>query len=305
MLKMDFGYNFSCQWAKEPFNFTYEEVLDKLSKTDIDCIELQLAVVNIINKKGDVNKREKKRFMKLLQNYNINVGSIHAPYPHFTPTYLDFLKGKLREEALNSIKNSINIANEFNAKVVVLHPTHTYGFYKDEVIYEKRITKKIIENLIEIRDYIESNGFDLILGLETMAPKKNRVIVGDKPQEIVKIVTTLKSKKIGITWDMCHTYKSLVKYNLKVNDLKQIAKYCCHIHYSSFSPILSQCHCPVHYGRTKTILKMISLLQDYDGIVINEISPVMLIYLNPTITIEDWLQEIISTSRKDFRKWMH
>ena len=298
---MKFGYNFSNQWSKEPFNYSAEKVCKLLSGINMDCLEMQLAVIGIMDSKGSINKAQKHKIVRLLKKYKINVGSVHAPYPNYVPNYLNLKKGKLHKEAIKSLKNSINTANELNAKIVVLHPVHTLGFHKDDIIYEKHITRKITENLALIRDYIERKKFDIKIGIETMAPKEGRVVVGDKPLEIVSIIKALDSKKIGATWDMCHTYRSLIKYKLKVRDFKELVRYTCHIHYSSFSPIFSQCHCPTEYGKEKPIHKMVSLLKDYDGIVINEISPIMLIYLNPKRTLKQWLKLVLKQSREDFK----
>jgi endonuclease IV len=301
---LKFGYNFSNQWLREPFNYREEQVCRLLSKVKIDCLEIQLAVVGVINSKGEVNNTQKEKIFNLLKKYKIRVGSVHAPYPYYVPNYLNYKRGSLHKRAIRTLKNSVNVANELDAKVVVIHPSHTLGLYKNDIRYERKITQTIIENLSLIRDYIEKKKFDIKIGIETMAPKKDRVVVGDKPQEIVNIIEALDSKKIGATWDMCHAYRSMVKYKLKLKDFKELAKRTCHIHYSSFSPIFSKCHCPTEYGREKPIQKMVSLLNDYNGIVINEISPIMLIYLNPKRTITDWLDLIIKQSKKDFKKWM-
>jgi endonuclease IV len=300
-----FGYNFSNQWLKDPFNYSEERIFKLFSGINIDCLEVQLAAVGIIDSKGDVDKAQKEKIITLLKKYKINVGSVHAPYPYYVSNYLNFKKGMLHKRALKSLKNSINVANELGVKIVVIHPSHSLGFYKNDVEYERNITDIIIENLSIIGDYIKNKKFNIKIGIETMAPKKDRVIVGDKPQQIVNIIKALDSKKIGATWDMCHAYRSLVKYNLKVKDFKELAGYTYHIHYSSFSPILSQCHCPTNYGREKPIQRMISLLKDYNGIVINEISPIMLIYLNPKRTLKRWFNLILKQSREDFKKWMH
>ena len=301
---MKFGYNFSNQWLKDPFNYSEERVCKLLSRINMDCLELQLAVVGIIDSKGDINKTQKEKIYTLLKKYKVIVGSVHAPYPYYVSNYLNFKKGMLRKRAIKSLKNSINIANEIDAKVVVVHPSHTLGFYKNDVEYEKNITGTIIENLSIIRDYIEKKEFDITIGIETMAPKKERVVVGDRPQEIVDIIKALDSKKIGATWDICHTYRSLTKYKLRIRDFEELARHTCHIHYSSFSPIFSQCHCPTRYGKEKPIYKMIPLLEDYNGIVVNEISPTMLIYLNPKRTLQRWLNLILKQSKEDFQKWM-
>lgn len=302
---MKFGYNFSNQWLKEPFNYSVEHVCRLLSRITIDCLEIQLAVVGIIDSNGNINETQKEKISGLLKKHKISVGSVHAPYPYYVPGYLNFKKGTLHKKAIKSLKNSINVADELNAKIVVIHPSHTLGFHKNDAIYEKRITKTIVENLSLIRDYLEKKKFDIKIGIETMAPKKDRVVVGDRPKQIVNIIKALGSKKIGATWDVCHTYKSLIKYKLKVKDFKELSRYTYHIHYSSFSPILSRCHCPTKYGKEKPIHKMVSLLEDYDGIVINEISPIMLIYLNPKRTIKEWLNLILKQSKEDFKKWMH
>ncbi|NQT80825.1 MAG: sugar phosphate isomerase/epimerase [Candidatus Aminicenantes bacterium] len=302
---MKFGYNFSNQWLKDPFNYSEERAFKLLSGINMDCLEIQLAVLGIIDNKGNINNAQKEKIITLLKKYKINVGSVHAPYPYYVSNYLNFKKGMLHKRAIKSLKNCIKLAKQLAAKVVVIHPSHTLGFYKNDVENEKNITETIVENLSIIKDYIETNKFDIKIGIETMAPKKDRVVVGDRPQEIVNIIKSLDSKKIGATWDMCHAYRSLIKYNLKIKDFKELAKYTYHIHYSSYSPILSQCHCPTNYGREKPIQKMISLLRDYNGIVINEISPIMLIYLNPKRTLKQWFNLIIKQSREDFKKWMH
>jgi len=301
---MKFGYNYSSQWSQEPFHYSKGHVLEFLSKINMDCLEIQLAVVRIMDRNGNINKIQKKEFIKLLKKYRIKVGSVHAPYPYYVQSYLNLKKGKLHKKAIKCLKNSVDTANELNAKIVVIHPSHTLGFHKDDKVYEKSITENIIKNLSLIRDYIESKKYDIKIGIETMASKKDRVIVGDKPSEIVRIIKALDSKQIGATWDMCHTYKSSMKYKLKINHFKELAKHTCHIHYSSFSPIFSQCHCPTEYGKEKPIHKMISLLENYNGIVINEISPLMLIYLNPKRTLEEWLKLVLKQSRGDFKKWM-
>ncbi len=302
---MKFGYNFSNQWLREPFNYGEEKAFRLLSKVNLDCLEIQLAVVGIIDNNGDINNTQKEKILGLVKKCKISVGSVHAPYPYYVPNYLNFKKGGLRRRAIKSLKNSINVAKEFEAKVVVIHPSHTLGFYRNAVRYERGIIHTIIENLSLIRDYVERKRIDIKIGIETMAPKKDRIVVGDKPQEIVSIIQALDSKKIGATWDMCHAYRSLVRYKLKLRDFKELAKHTCHIHYSSFSPIFSKCHCPTEYGRERPVHKMVSLLQDYKGIVINEISPVMLIYLNPKRTMERWLNLILNQSKRDFKKWMH
>jgi len=299
---MKFGYNFSNQWQKDPFNYSEERTFKLLSGINMDCLEIQLAVLGIIDNKGNINNAQKEKIITLLKKYKINVGSVHAPYPYYVSNYLNFKKGMLHKRAIKSLKNCIKLAKQLAAKVVVIHPSHTLGFYKNDVEYEKNITETIIENLSIIKDYIETNKFDIKIGIELMAPKKDRIVVGDRPQEIVNIIKSLDSKKIGATWDMCHAYRSLIKYNLKIKDFKELAKYTYHIHYSSYSPILSQCHCPTNYGREKPIQKMISLLRDYNGIVINEISPIMLIYLNPKRTLKQWFNLIIKQSREDFKK---
>ncbi len=302
---MKFGYNFSNQLLKDPFNYSEERIFKLFSGIKIDCLEVQLAAVGIIDSMGNVDRTQKEKIKMLLKKYRISVGSVHAPYPYYVSNYLNFKKGMLHKRALKSLKNSINVANELGVNIVVIHPSHSLGFYKNDIEYERNITDIIVENLSIIRDYIEKKKFNIKIGIETMAPKKDRVIVGDKPQEIVNIIKALDSKKIGATWDMCHAYRSLVKYNLKLKNFKELARYTYHIHYSSFSPILSQCHCPTNYGREKPIQKMISLLKDYNGIVINEISPIMLIYLNPKRTLKQWFNLILKQSREDFKKWMH
>lgn len=302
---MKFGYNFSNQWLKEPFNYSEKQAFRLLSRVDIDCLEIQLAVLAIIDGRGDINNAQRERILGLLKKFKIRVGSVHAPYPYYVPSYLNFKKGGLHKKAIKCLKNSIKVASELEAKLVVIHPSHTLGFYKNDARYEKRITGTIVENLSLIRDYIERKKLDVKIGIETMAPKKDRVVVGDKPQEVIGIIEALDSKRIGATWDMCHAYRSLVKYKLKMKDFRELAKYTYHIHYSSFSPIFSKCHCPTAYGREKPIHKMVSLLKDYNGMVVNEISPIMLIYLNPKRTMIDWLNLILKQSKKDFKKWMH
>jgi len=303
---MRYGYNFSNQWAAEPFHYDMEKTLKLLSKVGMDCLEAQLAVVKVIDKNGNIDHEEKKRFCSLLKKYDIKIGSVHAPYPHFSPLYLDFSKGSMFKKSITTLKNSAKIANELGATNMVVHPTHSLGFYKDAIKHEKKITKTIINNLSILRDFMEKNKFDFTVGLETMEPsRKQRMIVGDKPKEMMEIIHSLDSKQFKITWDMCHTFRSLVAYNLKLKDFKEIAENTCHIHYSSYSTDYGQCHVPTNFGDNDTIHQMLKLLKNFNGIVINEISPSVLCCFDPKITMKNWLKLILKQSKEDFKKWTH
>ena len=146
LFNMQFGYNFSNQWAGEPFNYDMDKTFKLLSKTGMDCLEAQLAVVNVMDQHGNINLEGKKKFYSLLKKYNIKIGSVHAPYPQFSPLYLDFSEGDCFKKSMATLKNSANIANELGVKTLVVHPTHRLGFYKDAAKHEKKITKIIIKN---------------------------------------------------------------------------------------------------------------------------------------------------------------
>ena len=64
---MKFGYNFSSNWQHDPFNYKEEEVLKLLSKVDMDCLEIQLAVVKIMDKHGNLIQKNKQSFFRLLK----------------------------------------------------------------------------------------------------------------------------------------------------------------------------------------------------------------------------------------------
>jgi hypothetical protein len=74
---MKFGYNFSNQWLKDPFNYSEERTFKLLSRIDMDCLEVQLAVLGIIDNKGNINNAQKEKIISLLKKYKINVGSVH------------------------------------------------------------------------------------------------------------------------------------------------------------------------------------------------------------------------------------
>ncbi|MFH1850629.1 MAG: sugar phosphate isomerase/epimerase family protein [archaeon] len=301
---MDFGFNYSNQWYKEPFHYQDSKIMRLLSNIGMEAIEVQLGVVNVINRNGKVNLRRKAKFFAMAENYGLKVGSIHAPYPNYSPTYLDLISGEKSRAAIQTLKNSAQIAHEVGAGVMVVHPSHTYGLHSIDRRNEKAVIEKVIQNLSILRDFVEKE-CNITVGIETMAPKDDRMIVGDRPQEIERIIRALNSKRVKVTWDMCHTYKSLMAYKLPVSDLKGIAKNTCHIHYSSYSPIISQCHCPTEFGKKTPIYEMLGLLKGYKGTVINEISPLLLLFLNPNLTLEEWLQKIIDNSKAGFEKWMH
>ncbi len=291
-----FGINLSKELLEEPFNLEIREVLDMFSSLKVDNVEISLRTANVFSRKGDLDIKKVKEFKDLTSSYKFTY-VVHAPFPYYAPTYLDLLHGKKHKRAIKILEESIKISSEIGAKVMVVHPSHTFGFHKEE--NEKKLIKKIIENLSLISKYLDKLE-DIKLGLETMAPKKDRIVVGDYPKEIMNILTHLNSNRMGVTWDMCHTFKSMQKYNLKIKDFEGIAKNTCHVHHSDFTPLLNKCHCPEGYGKNKK--NFVSLLKKYhyNGVVTSEMNPMLLIFLNPKKKIEDWFKEIIKNTKKIF-----
>ena len=64
---MKFGFNFSNQWLKDPFNYSEERAFKLLSRINMDCLEIQLAVLGMIDNKGNINSAQKEKIITLLK----------------------------------------------------------------------------------------------------------------------------------------------------------------------------------------------------------------------------------------------
>lgn len=299
MIEIKFGLNVSKEWLEDPFNFELEEVFELFSKLKIDCLEAQLRNVEVFSRKGEVYEKGKKKFLDLANSYNFTY-TIHAPYPYYAPTYLNLLHGTLHKKAIKILEECTKIADQINAKVIVIHPSHTLGFRSGEKKHVNRLIEKISKNISSVTDHLDKASADANIGLEAMAPKPKRIVIGDHPKDLIRIIERVNSKKVGITWDMCHTLKSMKAYNFSIKEFEEIAKYTYHVHHSDFSPLLNRCHCPQGYGDSERL--MINLLKKfkYDNIVIAEISPRLFLYLDPMKKLESWIKEIINTTKNLF-----
>ena len=86
-----------------------ERAFKLLSGINIDCLEIQLAVLGIIDNKGNINNAQKEKIITLLKKYKINVGSVHAPYPYYVSNYFNFKKGMFNKMAIKSLNNFIKL----------------------------------------------------------------------------------------------------------------------------------------------------------------------------------------------------
>ncbi|GEM_PF-1519420 len=296
---MKFGFNVSNGWMGEPYNLRLNRIFEMLASAKAECVEAQLKNVSVMTEGGAINRKGKNYFFNLAASYDFEY-TIHAPFPYYAPVYLEFLRGKRHKRSINILKSCTDVANELDAKIVVVHPSHSLGFPSDQRKYQGKIIRRITENLKEVVDYIEKNGYDVKIALETMSPKPERMVVGDRPREIIRITDALGSEHAGIAWDMCHTYKQMLTYKYKVKDFKPIAERTIHIHHSDYSPLMERCHCPQGFGVSGR--GMTKLLKGYNDMVISEVSPKLFLYLDPMKTPEEWLRIVLRNTKKTFMK---
>ena len=169
------------------FNDSLKDSLEFIESLGIEYAEL---LHQYPNEEFDFN---------ILNSFNLQY-TIHAP---FMDVNIASLSSKSRANSIEQIKDSINLANEIDASVVVVHPGLVPFLLKDqpEKIYE--IADKSIE---ELGKYSDDLG--ITTTIENMPAFESMIY-----QDMNRLNETLEKFDMGMTLDIGHAHHSGISPN--------------------------------------------------------------------------------------------
>lgn len=169
------------------FNDSLKDSLEFIESLGIEYAEL---LHQYPNEEFDFN---------ILNSFNLQY-TIHAP---FMDVNIASLSSKSRANSIEQIKDSINLANEIDAGVVVVHPGLVPFLLKDqpEKIYE--IADKSIE---ELGKYSDDLG--ITTTIENMPAFESMIY-----QDMNRLNETLEKFDMGMTLDIGHAHHSGISPN--------------------------------------------------------------------------------------------
>ena len=165
---------------------------------------------------------------------------------------------KIREVSLKQIEESIKLASRLGIRIITIHPGRKTSS-KDDLNHIWEIQLESFNALVKIAE--ECNVF---LGIENMEFRTKELVIF--PQDINKLVCSLRSKQVGITLDLAHiaTIKNF-SINKYISELKEKI---IHVHLSDSNRIAT--HLPLGWGKLNLTEMLLDLQEEYDGNVVIE-----------------------------------
>ncbi|MFX0068486.1 MAG: sugar phosphate isomerase/epimerase family protein [Candidatus Hodarchaeota archaeon] len=171
-------------------------LLDFLRKTNRSGISyVEFRCERPIFYPGDLDFQRRSRLRRVLENLSITP-LIHAPFQDVNLASLNPLK---RRASVTRLKECIELANDINAELVVVHPGHLPKDHPESMLSQSRL------NLIDsIGDVIEiAEGFDITLALEN-THKGVECGVIRFPEDYFDIIGRFDSPYLKAAFDVGH-----------------------------------------------------------------------------------------------------
>ncbi len=201
--------------------------LDIVSSTPIKIVELWTV---FYGKKLHFNWKDKTEIQKikhLLTTLGITVYSIHAPFSY----EYDISSPEIEKQkkVIEDIKEIFFVAEEFNAKVVVVHPAtkpDTSRRHLSSQEYFERLTaaKYAINEFVE---FIIKNRLNIKIALENQLPH----IMFSYPNELLDLITSTNPDIVGICFDTGHA-ELFNEKNILYNMMEQMKHHIISLHIS-------------------------------------------------------------------------
>lgn len=211
-------------------NIDIFQAIEIVSKTQIKTVELWSLFYGKQKHFNWDSKEEIDKIKSLLTKYDLEVYSIHGPFSYeheFAAEDKTFLT-----TLINDTKQIIKIANELNAKCVVVHPVskpNTSKQYLTAEEYQRRfnIVKSSLNELVE---FILKHNYNIKLALENQLPH----IMFSTFDEITSLLKMLNNVQVlGICLDTSH---AAMTYNNNMEEFTKnfalIEKYVISTHFS-------------------------------------------------------------------------
>ncbi len=176
-------------WSRYPI----EKFIPVLKDYNITTIEIWT------NRKFhfDVDNRDQiNRLKKILEENKITVSSIHTPIRKETELRYDIssLSPTVRNEGIENVKKTIELAREFGAKYIIVHPG---SFIHDKDIVKERI-KNSVSSLKILGEYAKR--YEIILAVENLLPGR----VGSRVEHIREIIENVNLPDVKLCLDTGH-----------------------------------------------------------------------------------------------------
>jgi len=186
-----------------------EKEIEFFGKSNFDFVELAVDAPLTIKKL----LRNKKKILKTLSSYKLG---FMEHVPAFVST-ADLLKS-IREASQKEVLDSLDLANEFKIKKVVIHPSYIRGLGR----YKKEEVKKIGYGFLA-RIYDKANELKITVCLENMMPHNGWLF---KPEEFKPIFKDFK--KMKLTLDTGHA--NITGKHIPLKFIKMFGKRIGHVH---------------------------------------------------------------------------
>lgn len=164
----------------------------------------------------------------------------------------------IRNFSLQEINKSIDFAKDIGSKIVTIHPG---GFGAIGASYPKITRERNFKSIEGLTKYASER--NIIIGLENMPiMPMNQLEDAISPYNILKIVKTIDSENLRITWDIGHSHTTQYSFDEFFNSFKN---HVVHFHlHDNLGPIEGWCDTHLEVGKGtinwKSFCKQVSTL---------------------------------------------
>ena len=193
------------------------------------------------------------------------VGVIHAPLHDLTHEFKEKYNicskdRKLRKKSIHESLWALDIAHKLGFHVVTIHPGHTDS---KEDVADKEYWRLLIDAFKQLAKRAEK--LDVKIGVEPMENIPKEFVIA--PKHLDRIISSVDSKNLGVTFDLVHTYTHGEKKPVEFIDQLHKEKIF-HVHISGHTK--EKTHVPffmtrIHHRYFDKVIGM--LVKNYSGII--------------------------------------
>lgn len=265
-------YSFSTCWNIRRFAEDGRGLIEDIKTLGFRYVELNY----------DMASRHLETIEPMIERGEIGISSVHNVFPHIDDrdydtdsVMLGFDDEAKRRRAVKLLKQSVDYANRYGAKAVVVHPGEVpfaYNIDEDlkklyrehgkeseeyqtlwrEMLQKRdlgspRYIRRIRDSLEEVSDYIGQKGYDIAIGIET----RSRCYQMPTLLEAKTICDSLKGSTVGLWYDIGHAMM-MDRMGLYDNlrELELVKPYVCGVHIHETLE-LSDHWCPYVHSKTE------------------------------------------------------
>jgi sugar phosphate isomerase/epimerase len=245
-------YSFSTCWNIKKHPSSGRELIEEIKELGFHYVELNY----------NIKQEHLETIEPMIEQGEIGISSVHNVFPHIADkdydtdsVMLGFDDPDKRRRSVELLKQSIDYAHRYGAKAVVVHPGEVPFAYnideelkrlyrehgKDSEPYralwremlEQRqegnpiYTKRIVESLDQVSEYIARKGYSIAIGIET----RSRCYQMPSLQEAKNICERLMGSPVHLWYDIGHAMmmdRMGLYDNMK--ELQEVEKYIYGVH---------------------------------------------------------------------------